>query len=287
MKPAQFLIFLLVLLPPLMGRAQSDFDKVAIKVIHVAGDVYMITGSGGNIGVSAGPDGILIVDDQFAPLAPRIEAALKELKPVSPRVVLNTHYHGDHTGGNGYFGQRAQIIAHANVRSRMGGKPGQTKSELPVITFENSLSVWFNGEEIKMIHVPAAHTDSDSVIHFTGANVIHFGDTFFSGRFPNIDLRGGGSIQGYIRNVENAIKTLPSNAKLIPGHGPLSTLKELKEFHTMLVETSSIVQKAIIDGLTLAQVQAAGLPTKWASWSVPTLTTSRWLELLYTGLKAP
>lgn len=287
MKRAKLSLILTCILTSLSTSAQTDFSAVAIKATHVAGDVYMLTGSGGNIGVSAGPDGILIVDDQFAPLAPRIEAALKELKPVSPRIVLNTHYHGDHTGGNGYFGRKAQIIAHANVRTRMGGKPGESKAELPVVTFENALSVWFNGEEIKMIHVPAAHTDSDSLIHFTGANVIHFGDTFFSGRFPNIDLGGGGSIRGYIRNVENAIKTIPPDAKLIPGHGPLSTIKELKEFHTMLLETSAIVEKAIADGLTLAQVQAAGLPAKWASWSVPTLSTSRWLELLYKGLKAP
>ena len=265
--------------------AQQDFSKVEVKATHVAGNIYMLTGSGGNIGVSVGPDGILIVDDQFAPLAPKIEAALKQLNPGKLKFVLNTHYHGDHTGGNKYFGQQAHIIAHTNVRKRLGGKPGDSKPELPVITFDDSLSVWFNGEEIKLAHVPPAHTDSDSVVHFTDANVIHFGDTFFSGRFPNIDLGGGGDVRGYIRGVADAIQKIPADAKLIPGHGPLSTVKELKEFHEMLVETSGLVEKAIAAGKTLDQIKADGLPEKWKSWEAPTLKTDRWLEMLYRGLK--
>ena len=265
--------------------AQQDFSKVEIKATHVSGNIYMLTGSGGNIGVSIGPDGILIVDDQFAPLAEKIETALKQLNPGKLKFVLNTHFHGDHTGGNAHFGQQAHIIAHTNVRKRLGGKFGDSNPELPVITFDDSLSVWFNGEEIKLVHVPPAHTDCDSIIYFTGANVIHFGDTFFSGRFPNIDLGGGGDVRGYIRNVEDAIKKVPADAKLIPGHGPLSTVKELKEFHEMLTETSGIVEKAIASGKTLDQIKTDGLPEKWKSWAVPTLTTARWLEILYSGLK--
>jgi cyclase len=268
-----------------LARAQQDFSKVEIKATHVAGNVYVLTGSGGNIGVSVGPDGILIVDDQFAPLAEKIETALKKLNPGKLKFVLNTHYHGDHTGGNKHFGQQAHIIAHANVRKHLGGKPGDSKPELPVITFDDSLSVWFNGEEIKLAHVPPAHTDSDSIVYFTDANVIHFGDTFFSGRFPNIDLGGGGDVRGYIRNVGEAVKKTPADAKLIPGHGPLSTVKELKEFHEMLVETSGIVEKAIADGKTLEQVKAGGLPAKWKSWEAPTMKMDRWLEILYRGLK--
>src|SRR6185369_1689088 len=278
-----FTIVLLVLAA--LTFAQQDFSKVEIKATHVAGNIYMLTGSGGNIGVSAGPDGILIVDDQFAPLAPKIEAALKELNPGKLKFVLNTHYHGDHTGGNAHFGRQASIIAHSNVRKRLGGKPGDSKPQLPVITFDDSLSVHFNGEEIKLVHVPPAHTDNDSIIHFTGANVIHFGDTFFSGRFPNIDLGGGGDVRGYIRNVEDALKKVPAGAKLIPGHGPLSTVKELKEFYEMLTETSVIVEKAIAAGKTLDQVKAEGLPEKWKSWTVPSLNTDRWLEILYKGMK--
>src|SRR5262249_29947927 len=160
------------------------------------------------------------------------------------------------TGGNAHFGREAPIIAHENVRKRLGGKPGESKPGLPVVTFENGLSIHFNGEEIKMIHLPPGHTDSDSIIKFTGANVIHFGDSFFSGRFPNIDQNGGGDVRGYIQNVEGFLKWVPADAKLIPGHGPLSTVKELKEFHEMLVETSGIVEKAIAAGKTLEQVKA-------------------------------
>jgi glyoxylase-like metal-dependent hydrolase (beta-lactamase superfamily II) len=285
-RPTYFTAALLVIAGGL-SYAQQDFSKVEIKATHVAGNVYMLEGSGGNIGVSVGQDGILIVDDQFAPLAEKIEAALKQLSPGKLKFVLNTHYHGDHTGGNKYFGGQAHIIAQTNVRRRLGGKPGDSKPELPIITFDDSLSVWFNGEEIKLVHVPPAHTDSDSIVHFTDANVIHFGDTFFSGRFPNIDLGGGGSVPGYIRNVGDALKKTPADAKLIPGHGPLSTVKELKEFHEMLVETSGIVEKAIAAGKTLDQIEADGLPEKWKSWAVPTMTTARWLEILHRGLSTP
>lgn len=284
MNRISFLISAILVLASL-AHAQQDFSKVEIKATHVAGNVYMLTGAGGNIGVSAGPDGILIVDNQFAPLAPKIEAALKQLNPGKLKFVLNTHFHGDHTGGNKHFGQQAHIIAHTNVRKRLGGQTAESKPELPVITFDDKLSLWFNGEEIRLAHVPPAHTDNDSIIHFTGANVIHFGDTFFAGRFPNIDLGGGGDVRGYIRNVEESIRKIPEGAKLIPGHGPLATIKELKEFHEMLVATSGVVEKAIAAGKSLDDVKAAGLPERWNTWAVPTITTSRWLEILYRGLK--
>jgi cyclase len=265
--------------------AQQDFSNVEIKAIPVAKNIYMLQGAGGNIGVSVGPDGILIVDDQFAPLAGKISAALQQLNPGKLKFVLNTHHHGDHTGGNAQFGKEAHIIAHANVRKRMGGGTNPNAPGLPIITFDDKLSVHFNGEEIKLVHVPPAHTDNDSIIHFTGANVIHFGDTFFSGRFPNIDLNGGGSVRGFIQNVGEMIKKVPADAKLIPGHGPLSTVKELKEFYTMLIETATIVEQAIDARKTLEEVKAAGLPEKWKSWEAPTLKTDRWLEILYNGLR--
>lgn len=265
--------------------AQQDFSNVEIKTIHVAKNVYMLQGSGGNIGVSVGEDGTLIVDDQFAPLAGKILDALKQLNPNKPRYILNTHHHGDHTGGNPQFVRDGEIIAHANVRKRLLASKLE-KAGLPVVTFEDSLSVHFNGEEVKIVHVPPAHTDGDSVVYFIGANVIHFGDTFFSGRYPNIDLNGGGSVRGFIKGIGDAIPKIPADAKLIPGHGPLSTIKELKEFHEMLVETSAIVQKAIDAGKTLDEVKAAGLPQKFKSWEAPTLRTDRWLEILYNGLKS-
>ena len=263
---------------------QQDFSKVEITTVPVATNIYMLQGPGGNIGVSVGADGILIVDDQFAPLAPKIEAALHHLNPGKLQFVLNTHYHDDHTGGNAHFGREAHIIAHENVRKRLRHGTGEGQTELPVITFDDSLHVHFNGDDIRVVHVTAGHTDGDSIIYFTGANVIHMGDQFFSGCFPNIDLGSGGSVRGYIKNVEDALKTIPADAKIIPGHGPLSTVKELEEFHTMLMETSGIVDKAIQEGKTLAQVKAAGLPEKWRSWDWKLIPLPQYLEILYRGL---
>jgi len=263
---------------------QPDFSKTEMKTTHVAGNVYLLQGEGGNIGVSAGPDGVLIVDDEFAPLAEKIQAAMTAINPGKLKFVINTHFHGDHTGSNPYFGRQAPIIAQANVRIRLGAGKDDKREGLPVVTFNDTLSVHFNGEEIKLVHAPHGHTDSDTLIFFTKSNVVHMGDQFFSGRFPNIDLGGGGDVRGYIRNVENAMKMIPPDAKIIPGHGPLSGMKEMKEFHEMLVTTAGIVEKAIADGKSFQQVKAQGLPARWKSWEAPTERTDRWLDILYRGL---
>lgn len=274
------------------ARAQQDFSKVEIKSTQVSGNIYMLEGSGGNIGVSVGSDGILIVDDQFAPLADKIRAALKKLGEGKLRYVLNTHWHGDHTGGNKEFGPEAPIIAHDNVRKRLSGElkaegrnvtPAPPEA-LPVITFDQSLSVHFNGEEIRAIHVPPGHTDGDSIIYFTRSNVVHMGDQFFNGMFPFVDLASGGDVEGYARNVETVLAKIPANAKIIPGHGPLASIEDLKKFHQMLVETTGMVRERMKAGKTLDQVKAEGLPAKWESWGKGFVNTDRWLQTLYQGL---
>jgi glyoxylase-like metal-dependent hydrolase (beta-lactamase superfamily II) len=263
--------------------AQRDFSKVEIKAIPVAKNIYMLEGSGGNIGVSVGADGILIVDDQFAPLAEKIEAALQKLNPGKLKFVLNTHFHGDHTGGNAHFGAKdATIIAHSNVRVRLAGDSKNQKEALPVITFDQSASVHFNGEEIKLLHHGRGHTDGDSIIHFTGANVIHMGDQFFNGGFPFIDLNSGGSVQGYIKTVVTVLEKIPADAKVIPGHGPLASVDDLRKFHSMLTETTSLVKKAVAEGKTLDQIKSAGVPDRWKDWGSGFINTARWLETLYT-----
>ena len=195
--------------------AQTDWSKVEIKATKVSGNVYMLEGAGGNIGVSVGPDGILIVDDQYAPLADKIKAALKTLGEGKLKFVLNTHWHGDHTGGNAAFGPEAPIIAHDNVRKRLATEqkneffkrttPPSPKEALPVITFGHSLTVHFNGEEIRVIHFPQGHTDGDSIIFFTNSNVVHMGDHFFAGRFPFVDLGSGGNVEGFTKNVADVL----------------------------------------------------------------------------------
>ena len=270
----------------------QDMSKVEIKSTRVAGNVYMLEGQGGNIGVSVGGDGILIVDDQFAPLAEKIRAALKQLGQGKLKYILNTHFHGDHTGGNKEFGPEAPIIAHDNVRKRLAGelKPATGSANpappeaLPVITFDQSLSVFFNGEEIRVMHVPHGHTDGDSVIFFTKSNVVHMGDQFFNGMFPFIDLNSGGTVEGYVRNVEAAITKIPADAKIIPGHGPLATLDDLKKFSQALNETIAIVRERVKAGKSLEQSKAEGLPAKWESWGQGFIKTPQWIQLVYQSL---
>ncbi len=273
---------------------QEDFSKVEIKAEKIAGNVYMLEGRGGNIGVSVGSDGILIVDDQFAPLADKIKAALKTLGEGKLKFVLNTHWHGDHTGGNVVFGPEAPIIAHDNVRKRLSTEqrievfkttvPASPKEALPVITFGQSLSVHFNGEEIKVIHFPQGHTDGDSVIFFTGSNVVHLGDDFFAGRFPFVDLGSGGSVEGLAKNIGEILGKLPAGAKLIPGHGPISTADDLKLYHRMLVETTDIVRKKLAAGKTLAKIKTEGLPEEWKTWGTGFIKTDFWIETIHTSL---
>jgi cyclase len=289
------IIALLVLFAnPFLTVAQEDFSKVEIKATKINGNVYMLEGAGGNIGVSVGPDGILIVDDQFAPLAEKIKAALKTLGDGKLKFILNTHWHGDHTGGNAPLGREAPIIAHDNVRKRLSTEqrieffkmtvPPSPIEALPVITFDNSLSVHFNGEEIKAIHFPHGHTDGDSVIFFTKSNVVHLGDDFFAGRFPFVDLDSGGSVQGLVKNIGEIIPKIPAGAKLIPGHGPISTIDDLKAFHRMLIETTDVVRKKMARKKTLAQIKTEGLPAEWKSWGEGFVKTDQWIELIYNSL---
>lgn len=274
--------------------AQDDFSKVEIKATKVAGNVYMLEGAGGNIGVSVGRDGILIVDDQFAPLADKIKAALKTLGEGKLKFILNTHWHGDHTGGNAVFGPEATILASSNVRKRLeaGGSifgekiPAAPREALPVITFDDSVSIHFNDEEVRALHLPHGHTDGDSVIFFTKSNVVHMGDLFFNGKFPFVDLDSGGDVEGYARGVATAIAQTPAGASIIPGHGALATLDDLKAFHRMLVGTIEVVRKGMGEGKSLDQLKAAGLPAEWKSFDGGFIKADAWIETIYKSLAA-
>ncbi len=251
-----------------------------LEVVHVKDHIHMITGPGGNIGVSAGEDGILIVDDKFERNAADIRKALAGLGGAKLKFVLNTHFHGDHTGGNAAFGAEATIVAHSNVRKRLaeGGSP---KEALPEVTFETSASVHFNGEEIRLQYFPNGHTDTDSVLFFMGTNVVHMGDLFFNGRFPFIDLDHGGSVQGYIANLHKAIGLVPKGAKVIPGHGPLSDVEGMKDFHRVLTECVEEIEKEIRRGKGLEQIQAGAVMEKWPEYAG---NTDRWVAIVHRSL---
>ncbi len=282
------------------GGQQQDFSKVQIKATKVSGNIYMLEGAGGNIGASIGEDGIVIVDDQFAPLAEKIQAVLKSLgitdKPV--RFVINTHYHGDHTGGNAPFSNAGStVIAQDNVRKRLesGGTAGNggsikmenkpaEKAALPIITFEHDVTVHLNGEDIHALHFPSGHTDGDSIIFFPKNNVVHMGDDFVRYGFPFIDVSSGGSVQGMIAAMEKATAQLPADVKVIPGHGQLANLDDVREFTKMLKETSAVVQKALDAHQTLEQMKQEKILDPWKKWSGDFVNTDAFIETLYNSL---
>jgi glyoxylase-like metal-dependent hydrolase (beta-lactamase superfamily II) len=282
------------------AQQQPDFSKVEIKVTKISGNIYMLEGQGGNIAASVGEDGIVIVDDEFAPLAEKIQAALKNLgvtdKPV--RFVLNTHFHGDHTGGNIPFQNGgATIIAHDNVRKRLiSGGPGgnggsiqtqnqpQPKQALPIITFERDVTVHLNGEDIRALHFPAGHTDGDSVIFFPKNNVVHMGDDFVRYGFPFIDVMNGGTVEGMAEACEKVAAQLPAEVKVIPGHGAISNLDDVRIFAKMLRETTAVVQKALAEHKTLDQMKKEKILEPWQKWSGTFVNSDAFIETVYNSL---
>ncbi|MGI9250930.1 MAG: MBL fold metallo-hydrolase [Pseudohongiellaceae bacterium] len=263
--------------------AQNDrFANVTIDTIPVAGPVSMLTGSGGNIGVSAGADGILIVDDQYASLAGRIKNALAELGSNSPQFVLNTHFHGDHTGGNVEFGTDSLIVAHTNVRGRMQSNSAPAEA-LPMVTYDDRISIHFNGEDIALIHLPSGHTDTDSVVMFSASNVIHMGDLFFNGSFPFVDLNNGGSLQGYLDNVQTALSWIEDDTDVIPGHGPLATKADLQRFYDVVKETSDTILSMKSREMSLERAVETGLGSEYESWGQGFISEERWIGTVYAA----
>jgi cyclase len=277
---------------------QQDFSKVEVKVERIAPGVAVLFGAGGNIGLSYGADGNVIVDDQFAPLTEKIAAAVATLDPDPVRFVVNTHWHFDHTGGNENFGRRgAVILAHHNVRARMSTEqflaalnlkvPPSPKGALPVVTFDDGVMLHLNGDTLHVIHVADAHTDGDSLVHWQKADVLHMGDTFFHGQsYPFIDLSSGGSIGGVIAAANRALGIATPNTKIIPGHGPMATRQNLVAYRDMLVDIRDKVAAGIKAKRTLAQIQASR-PT--ARYGMPDgfIKPDQFVEAVYNSLRNP
>ena len=293
----RIVLIAVVMMVTLAIAQDRDFSKVEIKVTKVAGNVYMLQGAGGNIGASVGEDGIVVVDDQYAPLADKIQAALKGITTLPVRFIINTHYHEDHTGGNAYFQKQAPIIAQDNVRKRLesGGAAGNggsvhfdakpaPKEALPIITFDHDVTVHLNGEDIRALYFPAGHTDGDSVIFFPKSNVVHMGDDFVTYGFPFIDVDSGGSIDGMIDGVEKVIAQVPADVKIIPGHGPVSSVADVRAYLEMLKGTREAVAKAIKDGKTLDQMKQAKLLDPWKKYAGDMINSDAFIETIYNSL---
>lgn len=266
---SKLLVFLIILIVPYAKAQEDRFAAVEIKTHAVAPGIYMLEGAGGNIGVSVGEDGVFMIDDQFAPLTDRITAAVAALTDRSIRFVINTHWHGDHTGGNENLGkQGVVIVAHDNVYERMSRDteiaafdlvvPASPKAALPVITFNDNVTFRLNDEQIRAVHYRHSHTDGDSVIHFVNANVIHTGDIWFNGTYPFIDISSGGSIDGVIGSIRTLIDLADDNTRIIPGHGPVSDKRGMQGYLEMLEAVRDRMKKLIAEGKSLEQIIALG-----------------------------
>ena len=273
-------------------RAQN-FDTIQVRAVPVAGAVHMLTGSGGNIGVVVGNDAVFVVDDQFAPLTPKILAAIRSITTDPVRFVVNTHWHFDHTGGNENMGKAgALIFAHENVRRRMSTgqliealkrtEPASPLAALPVVTFTDTVSFHLNGDSIVVFHVPPAHTDGDAIVMFTKANVVHAGDVFVSAGFPFVDLSSGGSIDGIIGAAERIMLATNAQTKIIPGHGPLADRARVKWYHDMLVAMRDRMRKEVAAKHTIEQVLASKITSDYdAEWPN---NRERFLRILHQEL---
>ncbi len=278
------------------AQAQQDMTNVQIQTVPVAEGVYMLVGQGGNIGLSVGEDGAFVVDDQYAPLTEKILAAVAELSEAPVRFVVNTHWHGDHTGGNENMGQAgALIVAHENVRKRMSVEqfikafnaqvPPSPEAALPVLTFTDAVTFHWNDEDIHVFHVASAHTDGDAVIHFQRANALHMGDTYFNGFYPFIDASTGGSLDGMIATAEHVLAMVDDETKIIPGHGPLSNKAELQAYRDVLAAVRDRVHRLIGEGKSRDEVVAAKPTADFdEAWGDGFLKPDAWVGIVYDAM---
>ena len=291
MKRVALIICFAVLCIPATWAQQP---QAQFTLTPVAGQIYLLQGDGGNIGIMADSAGVFMIDSMYQRSAEKIRAAIKSLPGGDKvRFLVNTHYHSDHAEGNLAFGPEAILFSHENVRSILA-KPqdllGQKSnayppSGLPEVTYSDKLNLYVGDEQIRLVHYPHAHSNGDTVVYFDKSKVVHMGDMFFHGMFPFMDVTNGGDIESWVRQLDTILSSLPADAKIIPGHGPLVGITELKAFRQMLYDSANIVRKQMKDGKTLEQIKAAGLPETFAPWTKGFFTTPQWLELVYQSLK--
>lgn len=294
LRPVAALAAALALAAP--AAAQQDFSKVEVRAEKLAPTVWMLTGAGGNLGLSAGEDAVFLVDDQYAPLTEKIAAAIARVSPKPVRFVLNTHWHGDHVGGNEKLGRAgAVIVAHDNTRKRLSTeqflemwratvKP-LPKAGLPVVTFSRDTTFHLNGEEIRAFHVPRAHTDGDVIVHFAGSDVIHMGDVFWNRLYPLIDTGSGGTIDGMVAAVDRALALAGPGTRIIPGHGPLATRDELAAYREMLATIGSRIKAMIREGKKLEEIVEANPTADFdAVWGKGFIPPRKFAEMVAMNL---
>lgn len=262
-------------------------NEITVETTELGDGIYMLsTGVAGNLGLLVGPDGAVLIDDQLPNTGELIEGAVVEIAGVeAPRFIVNTHYHGDHVGGNAHFAEQGSVIAaHHNIRSRLEAtSPVWARpATLPILTFGDDLSFHMNGQTVEVTHLPDAHTDGDAIVYFREADILHMGDIFFSGMFPFIDLSGGGTVDGYVAAMQAAHDMVSDDTQIIPGHGPMSTRADLMRSIDMLRETSFRVRSLVEGGADLDAVRAAEpLADYHDEWNWRFITTERMVETLY------
>lgn len=274
----------------------QDFSRVEVKATKLNDTTYMLTGAGGNLGLSVGEDAVFLIDDQYAPLTDRINAAIRQITPKAVSFVLNTHWHGDHTGGNENMGKAGVlIVAHDNVRKRMSSEQfidlmkmtvkASPKAALPVVTFGGTMSFHVNGEELRALHMPRAHTDGDAIVIFTGSDVIHMGDIYFNGMYPFIDTSSGGTPEGVIAACDQVLALASDKTRIIPGHGPLSNKAELKAYRDMVAAVSGRVKEMAAAGKKVEDMIAAGVTRDFdEKWGKGFINPAKFVEMLAAGV---
>jgi glyoxylase-like metal-dependent hydrolase (beta-lactamase superfamily II) len=276
------LVLMVMVLGVTLGAAQSHaqdrFADATVDAAHVAGSVYLLRGVGGNVGASIGPDGTFLIDDDYSPMSERLLAKLDELGGGRPKLILNTHVHADHVGGNEFFGGTGVILAHENVQVRLLGDAAP-RAALPIVTFSDRLRLHFNDDQIDIFHVPAGHTDGDSIVWFRQADVVHMGDQFWNGLFPRIDTEVGGSVDGYVANIERVLTMIGEDTHVIPGHGVLGGKAELAAAADMIRQTRQLVDTAVAEG-RLEELIKTGLGERWQSWGVWFIKEDAWIRTL-------